>query len=61
MAKMKRLIFKVNNLEKKYGSICALDLKKLDIHPGTIYGVVGNVISIGSQEPKDNNIIKTLK
>ena len=29
MAKMKRLIFKVNNLEKKYGSISALDLKKL--------------------------------
>ena len=43
MAKMKRLIFKVNNLEKKYGSISALDLKKLDIHPGTIYGIVGNV------------------
>ena len=42
-AKMKRLIFKVNNLEKKYGSISALDLKKLDIHPGTIYGIVGNV------------------
>ena len=40
---MKRLIFKVNNLEKKYGSINALDLKKLDIHPGTIYGIVGNV------------------
>ena len=43
MAKIKRLIFKVNNLEKKYGSISALDLKKLEIHPGTIYGIVGNV------------------
>ena len=43
MAKMKRLIFKVNNLEKEYGSISALHLKKLDIHPGTIYGIVGNV------------------
>ena len=43
MAKVKRLIFKVNNLKKKYGSISALDLKKLDIHPGTIYGIVGNV------------------
>ena len=43
MAKAKRLIFKVSNLEKKYGSISALDLKKLDIHPGTIYGIVGNV------------------
>ena len=43
MAKMKRLIFKVNNLEKNYGSINALNLKKLDIHPGTIYGIVGNI------------------
>ena len=43
MAKVKRLIFKVSNLEKKYGSISALDLKKLDIHPGTIYGIIGNV------------------
>ena len=40
---MKRLIFKVNDLEKEYGSISALSLKKLEIHPGTIYGIVGNV------------------
>ena len=43
MSKMKRLIFKVNDLEKEYGSISALSLKKLEIHPGTIYGIVGNV------------------
>ena len=40
---MKRLIFKVNDLEKEYGSTSALSLKKLEIHPGTIYGIVGNV------------------
>ena len=43
MSKMKRLIFKVNDLEKEYGSISAISLKKLEIHPGTIYGIVGNV------------------
>ena len=43
MSKMKRLIFKVNDLEKEFGSISALSLKKLEIHPGTIYGIVGNV------------------
>ena len=43
MSKMKRLIFKVNDLEKEYGSTSALSLKKLEIHPGTIYGIVGNV------------------
>ena len=43
MSKMKRLIFKVNDLEKEYGSTNALSLKKLEIHPGTIYGIVGNV------------------
>jgi len=43
MAKVKRLIFKVNDLRKDHGSSSALNLKKLDIHPGTIYGIVGNV------------------
>ena len=43
MAKVKRLIFKVNDLQKDHGSSSALNLKKLDIHPGTIYGIVGNV------------------
>ena len=43
MKQSKRLIFKVNGLEKKYGSYNALNLKKLEIHPGTIYGVIGTV------------------
>ena len=43
MANNKRLIFKINNLQKSYGSYDALKLKKLDIHPGTIYGIVGTI------------------
>ena len=43
MVNNKRLIFKINNLQKSYGSYSALKLKKLDIHPGTIYGVVGTI------------------
>jgi len=43
MAKVKRLIFEINKLHKNYGSYNALKLKKLDIHPGTIYGVVGTI------------------
>ena len=43
MANNKRLIFKINNLQKHYGPYNALKLKKLDIHPGTIYGVVGTI------------------
>ena len=43
MAKTKRLIFEINKLHKNYGSYSALKLKKLDIHPGTIYGVVGPI------------------
>ena len=43
MAKIKRLIFEINKLHKNYGSYSALKLKKLDIHPGTIYGVVGTI------------------
>ena len=43
MAKTKRLIFEISKLHKKYGSYSALKLKKLDIHPGTIYGVVGTI------------------
>ena len=41
MNDVKRLIFKVEGLKKSYGSIDALNIKKLDIHPGTIYAVVG--------------------
>tara|TARA_Y100001934_G_C12092171_1_gene649786 strand:+ start:108 stop:863 length:756 start_codon:yes stop_codon:yes gene_type:complete len=43
MNKIKRLIFKVNNLEKNYDSQKVLNVKKIDIHPGTIYGIVGAV------------------
>ena len=43
MAKIKRLIFEISNLHKNYKSYSALKLKKLDIHPGTIYGVVGTI------------------
>ena len=43
MAQNKRLIFKVNDLEKDFGSYQALKIKKLEIHPGTIYGIIGTV------------------
>jgi len=43
MAQIKRLIFKVENLEKTFGSHEAINIGKLDIHPGTIYGLIGNV------------------
>ena len=43
MAQTKRLIFEVQDLEKSYGSYLALKIAKLDIHPGTIYGIVGTV------------------
>ena len=44
MAKIRRLIFEINNLNKSYNSYDALKIKKkLDIHPGTIYGVVGTI------------------
>ena len=41
MNEVKRLIFKVEGLKKAYGSYEALNIKKLEIHPGTIYAVVG--------------------
>jgi ABC-type multidrug transport system ATPase subunit len=43
MAQTKRLIFNVNGLEKSYGSYQALKIGKLEIHPGTIYGIIGTV------------------
>lgn len=43
MAQTKRLIFEVQDLEKSYGSYLAIKVAKLDIHPGTIYGIVGTV------------------
>ena len=41
MNEIKRLIFKVEGLKKYYGSLEALNIKKLEIHPGTIYAIVG--------------------
>ena len=41
MNEIKRLIFKVNRLKKNYGSLEAVNIKKLEIHPGTIYALVG--------------------
>ena len=41
MNEIKRLIFKVDRLKKKHGSLEAINVKKLEIHPGTIYALVG--------------------
>ncbi len=41
MNEVKRLIFKVEGLKKSYGSLEALNIKKLEIHPGTMYAIVG--------------------
>ncbi|MBA66010.1 MAG: hypothetical protein CMG55_09445 [Candidatus Marinimicrobia bacterium] len=43
MVKTKRLIFKMNDLKKDYGQNNILKVKKLEIHPGTIYGIVGTI------------------
>ena len=43
MAQTKRLIFKVTDLEKSFGPNNVLKVNKLEIHPGTIYGVIGTV------------------
>lgn len=43
MNQTKRLIFKLEGVEKSFGSDCALKVSKLEIHPGTIYGVIGTV------------------
>jgi len=43
MASAKRLIYKINGLTKDHGSCNVLKINKLDIHPGTIYGIVGTV------------------
>ena len=41
MNETKRLIFKVDRLKKKHGSLETVNVKKLEIHPGTIYALVG--------------------
>ena len=43
MKNNKRLIFKIDNLEKVKNNNNILNVRKLEIHPGTIYGIVGPV------------------
>ena len=43
MTQTKRLIFRIKDLEKSFGSHQTVNIGKLDIHPGTIYGIIGNV------------------
>ena len=43
MTQKKRLLFKLNAVRKLYGKNIALVINKLQIHPGTIYGVVGSI------------------
>tara|TARA_B100000287_G_scaffold204920_1_gene193335 strand:+ start:167 stop:949 length:783 start_codon:yes stop_codon:yes gene_type:complete len=65
MNELKRLIFKVESLKKSYGSFEALNIKKLEIHPGTVYAIVGppgsgkttllNILS-GSLKPSSGSL-----
>ena len=43
MNQTKRLIFKLRGLEKHIRNEGFLKVSKLEVHPGTIYGVVGTV------------------
>ena len=43
MNQTKRLIFKLRGLEKYIENKSFLKVSKLEVHPGTIYGVVGTV------------------
>ena len=43
MNQTKRLIFKLRGLEKSFGNENFLKVSKLEVHPGTIYGIVGTV------------------
>jgi ABC-type multidrug transport system ATPase subunit len=42
MRQKKRLLFEVDALKKTYGDNQALNIKRLEIHPGTIYGFTGS-------------------
>ena len=66
MSEKKRLIFKVNNLKKSYGSRTILKIRKLEIHPGTIYGLIGPIGSgkttllnllAGCDDPGDGSVL----
>ena len=65
MNEVKRLIFKVEGLKKSFGLNEALNIKKLEIHPGTIYAIVGppgsgktTLLSIlsGSEKPSSGSL-----
>ena len=43
MNQTKRLIFKLRGLEKHIRNESFLKVSKLEVHPGTIYGIVGTV------------------
>ena len=54
MVQKKRLLFEVSALKKNYGDNQALNIKRLEIHPGTVYGVIG---SFGSGKTTLLNIL----
>ena len=54
MVQKKRLLFEVSALKKNYGDNQALNIKRLEIHPGTVYGVTG---SFGSGKTTLLNIL----
>ena len=58
MVQKKRLLFEVSALKKKYGENQALNIKRLEIHPGTIYGVTG---SFGSGKTTLLNILSGME
>jgi len=58
MEQKKRLLFEVNSLKKFYGDNLALKVNKLEIHPGTIYGVTG---SFGSGKTTLLNILSGIE
>lgn len=38
-----KLIYKIENLKKKYGERTVLQVGRLQFHPGTIYGIIGPI------------------
>ena len=58
MVQKKRLLFEVSALRKNYGDNQALNIKRLEIHPGTIYGVTG---SFGSGKTTLLNILSGME
>ena len=43
MVQKKRLLFELNSVKKVYADNLALKINRLEIHPGTIYGITGSV------------------